>query len=100
MDNIFAKYDNVMYAWDSTLDVTKMLENFTFRLFQQEARLKNRFEWGVEKVTTYVASLKIRETCSKLQWSTLTYEQCQAQHKEIKEKKKNSKCHKSRRKGH
>ncbi len=100
MNNLLPRYDSVMFALDSTLDVTKTLENFTLRLFQQEIGLKNRLEGGVKKVTTYAASLKVSETCNKLQWPTLTYEQCQAQHKENEKKKKNSKCHKCGRKGH
>jgi hypothetical protein len=100
MNNLLARYDIVMSPWDNTPNVAKTLEIFTFRLFQQEAGLKNRLEGGVEKVTTYVASLKASETCIKLQWPTLTYEQCQTRHKKIEKKKKNSECHKCGRKGH
>ncbi len=51
-------------------------------------------------MTTYPTLLKASEISNKLQQPTLTYEQCQAQCKEIEEKKKNLECHKCGRKGH
>jgi hypothetical protein len=77
MNNLLARYDSVMFAWDSILNVAKTLEIFIFQLFEQEARLNNRLEGGVEKVTTNASLLKASETCSNLQQPTLTYEQCQ-----------------------
>jgi hypothetical protein len=62
MNNLHARNDNVISTWDNIPYASKTFKNLMLRLFQQETRLKNRFEGNVEKVTTYATLLKAGET--------------------------------------
>lgn len=51
-----AGYDNVLSAWDTTPDSSKTLETLTLRMYQLEARIKNRLNTTTEKATAYAAT--------------------------------------------
>jgi len=53
MSSLSAGYDNVLSAWDTTADASKTLDVLSLRMYQQDARLKNRQK--TEKVIAFTA---------------------------------------------